>query len=220
MRLLLIRHGETDWNVEARIQGVADIPLNDRGRRQAELLGEALAGEPISAVFASPLQRAQHTAECVALHHRLAVRTHPGLSELDQGVLEGLLAKDLREHPAGIVQAWEAGNMSIVIPGGESMEGLQQRAWSAIEAIRDQAGPDGVVAVVSHNLTTKAIICSALGLPLITYRRLRKDNGSVSVLELQATHNILVRLNDVSHYATLAAPSATNPPPSAQTERA
>ena len=100
------------------------------------------------------------------------------------------------------------------------MEGLQQRAWSAIEAIRDQAGPDGVVAVVSHNLTTKAIICSALGLPLITYRRLRKDNGSVSVLELQATHNILVRLNDVSHYATLAAPSATNPPPSAQTERA
>jgi len=215
MRLLLIRHGETDWNVEARIQGLSDIPLNARGRWQADLLGRALATEPLTAIYASPLQRAQHTALSVAQVHGLPVQTHPGLSELDQGVLEGVLAKELREHPAGIVQAWEAGDLSIVIPGGESLEVLQDRAWAAIEEIRAAHDPASTVAVVSHNLTTKVIVCAALGLPLATYRRLRKDNGSVSLLDLLPSHNILVRLNDVSHYAGLDFTALGSVPPKA-----
>ncbi len=206
MRLLLIRHGETDWNVETRVQGMTDIPLNATGVRQARQVAQALAGETLAAVFASPLQRALHTAQAIAQPHHLPVYTHSGLRELDQGDLEGMLAADIRLHPSGVSQQWAAGNLHAVVPGGESMAQLQQRAWEAVADIRRQVG-DGTVVVVSHNLTTKAIICSALDVPLIAYRRLRKENGSVTTLEFTGDHATLVRLNDVSHYALTGEPS-------------
>ena len=206
MRLLLIRHGETDWNVETRVQGTTDIPLNATGLHQARQVAQALAGESLAAVFASPLQRALRTAELIAGPHRLQVVTHPGLRELDQGELEGMLAAEIRHHPSGVSQQWAAGNLHAVVPGGESMAQLQQRAWGAVADIRRQVS-DGTVVVVSHNLTTKAIICSALDVPLMAYRRLRKDNGSVTTLEFAGDHATLVRLNDVSHYALAGTPS-------------
>lgn len=205
MRLLLIRHGETDWNVEARIQGLSDVPLNTRGERQAALLAEALQREPVAAVYASPLQRARKTADAVATRLGLPVHTHAGLMELDQGIFEGMLLHEVATHPTGVLQAWEAGDVGIVIPGGESLEMLQQRAWAAVQAIRQAVPRDATVAVVSHNLTAKAILCAALDLPLACYRRFRKDNGSVSVLEFGQRLTVLTRLNDTSHVAGLAA---------------
>lgn len=207
MRLLLVRHGETDWPLNTRVQGRLDTPLNATGHRQAALLGEALRTEGIAAIYASPLQRAQATAAAIAQHHGLAVVTLPGLSELDQGDLEGLPAAEIRTHPSGVHQHWQAGNFGFVIPGGESLEALQVRAWLAVQAIMQQVG-QGTAVAVSHNLTTKTIICSALGLPLGTYRNLRKDNCSITTLEFTPERVTLVRLNDTSHYASVLRPDA------------
>ena len=138
MRLPLVRHGETDWNLNTRVQGRLDTPLNATGLRQAELLGAALQREALTAIFASPLQRAQTTAAAIAQHHGLPVATLPGLSELDQGDLEGLPAAEIRTHPSGVHQHWQASNFGFVIPGGESLEALQVGAWQAVQAIIQQ----------------------------------------------------------------------------------
>ncbi len=100
MLLYLLRHGETDWNVEQRIQGVSDIALNEVGVAQAEALACALRGRPIARVYTSPLGRARQTAEVVARGVDAPLESEAGIAELDQGELEGLAFRELSEtHP-------------------------------------------------------------------------------------------------------------------------
>lgn len=198
MRLYLIRHGETDWNAERRVQGHTDVELNAQGRKQAEALAGVLAQESLAAVYTSPLKRAFSTAVVVAAPHRLLVQAQGGLAELDQGELEGLQFEAMEQRYPAFLHRWRAGDTTLRLPGGESMEDLQGRAWAAVQEIFTFSPAETVVAV-SHNLAILAILCQALGLPLSSFRRLRQSTGALSLLDMGPQGARLLRFNEVCY---------------------
>ncbi|MBI4498025.1 MAG: histidine phosphatase family protein [Chloroflexi bacterium] len=198
MRLILVRHGETDWNQQRRVQGMTDTPLNATGRLQAQQVAQALHGEAVAAVYSSPLRRAWETAAAVARVHGLDVQTVAALQELDQGELDGLSGAEMRARYPALLQQWERDATHLKLPGGESMQELQDRAWGAIQVIAGQH-PAETVVVVSHNLAILAILCKALGLPLAHFRRLRMHVAAISRLDLRAPLATLICFNDTCH---------------------
>ena len=117
-QVILIRHGQTDWNVEPRFRGLADIPLNEAGVAQAEALARRLASEPIAAVYSSPLRRALHTAEIIARPHALPVEPVPAFTSADYGDWEGMLVSEVaRQHP-DLFDLWRRHPDRLQFPGG------------------------------------------------------------------------------------------------------
>lgn len=206
MKLILVRHGETYWNKDHRIQGGdSDIELNDTGLEQVRKLAAFLENEPIMAIRSSPMQRAIATAEAIASYHQVPVEVDQGLKELKVGDLEGMSLADLGiTFSQFLIQWWqERGTMKL--PNGESLVELQQRAWKAVERLleRHKTGPEHnertTVVVVSHYFVTLAIILKALDLPLDYFTRFRLDPGGVSILEVRDYGVRLVTFNDTSY---------------------
>lgn len=198
MKLVLVRHAETDWNRDRRVQGFSNINLNDTGRLQAQQIGEALKREKLDLIYSSPLYRALDTAKAIAKHHGLEVQEDPRLMELDQGDLDGLTPEELRASYPEILERWRIDAATVKLPGGESMLQLQQRAWEVIQELYAKS-PDGNAAVVSHNLAIMTIVCKCLDLYLSNFRRMRLNVGSITVLEVTEDGGILHRFNDICH---------------------
>lgn len=192
-RIVLVRHGETDWNREMRIQGgSSDCPLNEKGRQQAESLALRLKQDRIEAIYSSPLKRALEIAEAIARYHQLEVVVEPSLREIEAGTLEGVTTAELgRRFSQFLVQD----GVSNKIPGGESLAGLQERSWGAIQRLSQQH-TDGELVVVSHYFAILSIICSVLMLPLVNITRLRLSTGSISVINLDGQAARLELFND------------------------
>ena len=150
--ILLARHGETDWNLERRVQGHTDRPLNATGLAQAEALAELLSSEPLVAVYASDLVRARETAEAVAQRLGLEVVVDAGLREKHFGTWEGLTDVEIRER------------FPEALPGtfgdGETTEAVAERAVAAYERIRARH-PGGAVLIVTHGGALRAILAHA-----------------------------------------------------------
>jgi broad specificity phosphatase PhoE len=132
--LLLVRHGETDWNAERRWQGHADVPLNARGHAQAQTLAEQLAAQPVDAIYASDLSRARDTAAAVAARLGVEVVVDPDLREIDVGPIEGLTAEEARDF-----EGWQ----------GEPKEAHAERVLRAVRRIAERH-PGERVLVVTH----------------------------------------------------------------------
>ena len=183
-RLLLVRHGETDGNAAGRAQGRRDVALNATGRRQASARAETLRARPLAAVVASPSTRCVETATAIAAPHGLTVRTDARLQELDQGTLDGLTMEEMRAEAADFLRRWRIEDPTdLRMPGGETLGEAQARM---VDACRDVARlfPDTEVAIVSHNLALKALLCHALGVSLAGFRHLQIDLASLSVVDV------------------------------------
>jgi len=209
LKLILVRHGETYWNDERRIQGGdSDIELNDTGLEQARKLAAFLENEPVAAILSSPLQRAIATAEVIASHHQLPVEIDQGLRELKVGELEGMSVSNLSTTFSQFLMQWWQDGGAVKLPNGESLVELQQRAWKAVERLLERhktnpghnEGNEGTtVVVVSHYFVTLAIILKALSLPLDCFTKFKVDLGGVSILEIQDYGPRLVTFNDTSY---------------------
>jgi broad specificity phosphatase PhoE len=199
MRLLLIRHGETPWNRVRRVQGCrSDTELSQRGREQAEKIALSLKKQRVDALYSSPLKRAVGTAKAIAQACGLEVKVAYDLREIDAGELEGLSQEELRKRYKEFWKGLSQGDPCFPLPGGESLEGLQRRAWGEIERIMERH-PKETVAVVGHLLTNLAIICRALGLDLGHMGRLRQDSAAINILEVTRQGNSLLQFNDTCH---------------------
>jgi probable phosphoglycerate mutase len=199
MRLILVRHGETLWNSERRIQGCrSNTELSTRGKQQVEKIALSLKNHKVASIFSSPLKRAMDTACVIAQAYGLEVRAMPGLKEIDAGELEGLTEKQLKGRYSEFWEEWKRGNPSLRLPGGESLDELQRRAWRVIEQIIENY-PDEVVVVVGHFFINLTIICQALEIDLRHIRRMRQDLAAISILELTRQRNSLLLLNDNCH---------------------
>jgi len=199
MLLILVRHGETESNRERLALGREDVPLNERGSRQAAALAASLAGVPVAAIYASPLCRAVETARPLAEALGLEVQVDEDLIEMAVGVLEGLSPQEMLERYGDFLRKWfstQAG--SLRMPGGESLQDVQDRAWAAIERLRERHLEETVV-VVTHNFTIHAILCRVLGLPLARFRLLRHDLAAKAILEVRDDRAIVISLNDTCH---------------------
>jgi len=160
--ILLVRHGETDWNAEGRIQGQTNSSLNERGREQARTLAEQLAGEQIDAVYSSDLDRARETAEILALRLDLPVVLDPALRERNFGSWEGRTVAELEELWPGAWERWRDGNEAE--GDVEDHLALAERIRGAISRLA-AAHPGGRILVVAHGGAMRVILMDADGIP-------------------------------------------------------
>ncbi len=205
MRILLARHGETLWNVEGRHQGQGfDIPLSEAGRAQAEALAGRFRCEPIARAVASPLLRARQTAE-IALGARAAMLTFdPGFMEISHGEWEGRLASEIRQAYPELQQAWREKPHTVRLPGGETLQEVQDRAWAALLRACEGLEGEDTLLVVSHDGVNRALLCRVLGLPLARVWSFRQAPTGLNLLEGADPEGlVLVRLNDASHLSHL-----------------
>lgn len=182
-RVYLVRHGQTEWNAERRIQGQLDVPLSPVGHQQAECAADALAGEPLAAVYASDLRRAWETAAPIAGRHGLPVIQAPALREAGFGVWEGLSETEIVARYPEEYRLWRSNSLLHRPPGGETIEDLQRRAACLYERVlREHAGQS--VVLVGHGGSIRALVLYAIGAPLDAYPRLRMRNASITLIEV------------------------------------
>ncbi len=201
LKVILVRHGETDWNQERRVQGSgSDRPLTETGKKQAENIALRLKREQIQAVYSSPLQRALDTARAIARQHKLEVQIEPSLNEIYAGELEGKSLTKIGGFLKELV-ARERGEEAVIkLYGGESLTRVQQRAWSTIRQIADKYD-EGVIVVVGHYFIILSIICSVLNLPLSEMGRFRLNTASISTIVFDERGIRLDLFNDSHHLA-------------------
>lgn len=163
--MLLVRHGQTDWNLDGRYQGRADVALNETGQDQAEQLARELAGQPIDLVVSSPLKRSMDTALAIARGRGLAVRTDPRFREINLGEWEGQLSTEIAVRYPALHQRWIDDPGSTRPPGGETIAEVHDRVIPAVEELG--AGNSGrMICVVTHKVIMVVIRCHYLGLDL------------------------------------------------------
>jgi broad specificity phosphatase PhoE len=197
-RILLARHGETDWNREGRWQGHSDQPLNATGIAQARALGRRLAGEQLAALYASDLCRATQTAAEVTRETGLEAILTPGLREVDVGDLAGLDRPEAGRRYPDWHTHWREGTADSY-PGGETFTDLRNRALAAVDRIADRHAGE-TAAAVCHNGIIYAIVLQVLGLDAHERRRIAPGpNGGLTVVERRRGRTVLVSLNDSGH---------------------
>ena len=198
-RLVLVRHGETDWNREGRWQGHADRGLNARGRAQAEAAATRLAAEPVAALVTSDLRRARETAEVVSGALGLPAAVDPRLREVDVGEWSGLTREQVRERDPQAYHAWVQG-VNAGYPGGETFAQLDHRATQAMRELCARHAGDTVV-VVSHGGSIRAMVAAALGIAPSGRRLLATGpNCSLTVVESRRGGGLAVAsYNDWGH---------------------
>ncbi|HIE83972.1 MAG TPA: histidine phosphatase family protein [Dehalococcoidia bacterium] len=198
-RLILIRHGQTEYNLKGLSQGLIDIPLNETGERQADGLVSFLSPFRVSKIYSSPSSRAISTAEPLSKALSLEIAIESDLAEMDQGDYDGFTAEDMRKKiPQEFLDAWRSDKPDDVrMPNGETLNDVRERMVSICDslAIRHR---DSTVAIFSHNLSIKAFLCYGLGVALKNFRRLSISNGSVSIIDISPGERYLVNsINDI-----------------------
>lgn len=197
--MLLIRHGESIWNQERRIQGNLDPGLSDRGKAQAALLAARLKGRPFTALYTSPLRRALDTAAILGESTSLAPRPIDGLREIRLGEWEGKTATEIRTTSGNLYDRWLDRPLDVSSPpGGEEIRAFQQRAVEAIESLR-RSHIDGDLLVVTHGGVIKVYLCHILGLDLNRLFRIKTDNTAVTEILFNGDTAHLALLNDTCH---------------------
>ena len=197
-RILAIRHGETLWNVDSRIQGHLNIGLNDTGRWQAERLGMALKDEPITAIYASDLSRAHDTALAVSRHTGVPVQAEPGLRERSFGEFEGRTFAEIETELPEQAQRWRQRDPSFKPAGGESLLMLEARVLSVAGRLAAQH-PGEQIALFAHGGVMDILYRAATRLDLQAARTWTLGNTAINRLLWSPEGFSLVGWADVQH---------------------
>jgi broad specificity phosphatase PhoE len=199
-RIILIRHGETEWNRLHRFQGRSDIPLNPKGRDQACALALALKNETITAIHSSPLVRAIETASHIGrFHPSTPLIKESGLMEMDLGDFEGMEAQQWVLQHQDFRMAWEKNPATLSMPGGESLQEVQHRAVDTLSRISEPYGSDCTLLICSHNFIIVSLLCFASKIPLDQFRELRQDTAALNILYKDGTGYQVEKVNDRRH---------------------
>jgi probable phosphoglycerate mutase len=186
-RMLLVRHGETEWNRNGQFQGQIDVPLNDNGRAQAEKASDFLKDVSIDAAYTSYMARPKETAEIILNHHPgLTLHSVDELREISHGEWEGKFETEIESGYPGMLHQWQTHPETVQMPGGENLQQVWHRAilaWKKI--VEAHSGSDEVqtVLVVAHDAINKAILCHVVGLGPEAFWRFKQGNGAVSVID-------------------------------------
>lgn len=198
INLILIRHGETNWNLTQKCQGFSDIELNQNGRRQIKELAQSLKSDEISAVYSSDLRRAKDTAVEIAKFHNLSINVDPDLREMNQGKFEGLSFIEIRELYSELLTEWRKDPGSVRIPGGETLIEVQERAWKSVQRIIKTHHNENVVAV-SHNFTIITLLCKFKGIGLRDFFNFKIKAASKNIVSINKGSFKIDRQNDTTH---------------------
>jgi len=201
--IILVRHGQTEWNRVERFRGRADVPLNEAGMQQAEATGRRVAAEwRPTAIYSSPLSRAVKTAEAIARYTDLALKTNSGLADIDYGDWQGLTLDETRSRWPEMVDLWYNAPQLAHIPGGETLEEVRKRAMSSVEELSAQHTGQTIV-LVGHTVINRMILLGVLGLGNERFWRMRQEPCAINVFEVESADFTLVSLNDTGHLSNL-----------------
>jgi len=200
IRIFLVRHGETHWNLTHRFQGRVDVPLTQEGKNQARALALTLKGEPLVAIYSSPLARAVETARFIKeFHPSTPLFEEEAITEMDLGEFDGMEAAHWFSHYQDFLKAWRSNPGCLKIPGGESLQEVQKRAIDALKRITKLHPPGSTLLLCSHNFVNRAILCQALSVPLDRFREVQQDIATLNVLYMQGERLWAELVNDLSH---------------------
>jgi phosphoserine phosphatase len=186
VRLLLVRHGETEWNRQGRFQGQIDVPLNENGSLQAQKASQFLKEVAFDFAVSSSMSRPKQTAEIILQpHNHVKLELQDGLREISHGLWEGKFEKEIEQEFPGELHRWRTFPATVQMPEGENLQQVWERSvatWQIIvQSAIDKQFQTGLV--VAHDATNKALLCSILGLPLDNFWNFRQGNGAVSVID-------------------------------------
>ncbi len=199
--IILIRHGETEWNVKEVFRGRIDVELNETGMRQAELLAEYLSDSKIDAVYSSPLKRALKTTEKIASYHKLDVEVADGLMDFNYGEWQGLSHREVKERYKELYTQWIKNPHQVTMPVGESLNNVRQRAIGVVREII--ARYQGRVVLVSHRVVNKVLICALLELDNSHFWNIRQDTGGMTTFTYENEQFTLTEHNNTSYLRPL-----------------
>jgi broad specificity phosphatase PhoE len=200
--IYLVRHGQTAWNKEEIFRGRTDVPLDETGLKQAELVGEYFKGIEIHGIFSSPLSRAWRTAEKVAEFQNLKVQPLPGILDMSFGNWEGRPHQEIRENDSKIYQQWVETPHLVRLPGGEGLDDVRARAMAALEnVIRNYPGK--TVVLVTHRVICKVLICAILGLDNSHFWQITQDTTAINLIQYMKGKYILSLMNETCHLKPL-----------------
>lgn len=195
-RILIIRHGQTDWNAAGRWQGMAQIPLNQVGIAQADALAEHLKDRPITAVYTSDLSRAKETADRIAERHQLSPHADPRWRELNMGAFQGLTYAEIVAKYPEEARSMKQDYMGFSAPEGETRRQLQSRVYEAyLDIVKQEKGPE--IAVVTHGGTIRVLLLKLFegheeaNVPI--------ENTSITIIETDGIEHHLIGAASVEH---------------------
>jgi broad specificity phosphatase PhoE len=202
--VILVRHGQTEWNRVERFRGRADVPLNDTGLQQAEATGRHAADlcRPV-AIYSSPLSRAVKTAEAIGRHVDLDLEIHPGLIDIDYGDWQALTPDEVRSQWPEMIDAWYNTPHLAFIPGGETLGELRVRAMRTVNDLAARHAGQTIV-LVGHTVINRVILLGVLGLGNERFWHLRQEPCAINLFEVDGGDYTLVSLNDTCHLSKLA----------------
>jgi len=205
-RLLLVRHGETNWNKESRFQGIRDIPLNDNGRSQGRKASTFLENVAIDFAVSSSMMRPKETAEIILEKHPgVTLETTPKLIEICHGLWEGMLEAEIQAEYPELLQQWKDKPETVQMPEGENLQQVWDRgvaAWNKIATDHSNTENPETVLVVAHDAINKVIICYLLGLKPDNFWNIKQGNCAVSVVDYPdgaAGKPVLQAINITTH---------------------
>jgi phosphoserine phosphatase len=206
-KIILVRHGQTTWNVENRFRGSQDIPLDEAGIAQAHAVSKRLASQKITAVYSSQLQRALKTAEIIGAPHALSPISSDGLSNINYGELEGRLISEIaQEFPEFYRDLLETPHL-VQFPGGNTLTELTARSTASLREMISQH-PNETIVAVSHQVVTRVLICAILGMDNSHHWEISQDTCCINVFRYRKDRFIVDGLNDTCH---LTCPSWSEP---------
>ena len=201
LHLMLVRHGETEWNVQRRYQGQSDVPLSEIGNQQAESIAGRLAGQEIDAIYASDLKRAWQTAQVIAAQIGLDVISEPRLRELKFGILEGLTFEEAEEKYPEMITAW-LDDFNNTPERAETIDMFNARIVSLLDDLKVKHD-EQVVLLVGHGGSLSEILRVVLGLSPEKRWYIQMENASLSEVLIAEDYVALNRLNDTCHLVVL-----------------
>lgn len=198
--LILVRHGQTDWNREGRVMGFNPIPLNTTGREQVARAAEFLKPLTVAAVYSSPIQRAMESAQLLAEEFSLSVTPFEAVKEINYGDWVNTTFAEIKKADADLYERYQREPSQMQVPGGEAPLHVQERAVAGMQQLIKRHATENVI-VVSHADVIKVIVAHFLGLSIDSMMRIGCDNASVSVVSVG--ENQKVRVGLVNHMMTL-----------------
>jgi phosphoserine phosphatase len=183
-RILLVRHGETEWNRQQRFQGQIDVPLNPKGQDQARCAAEFLQSVPIARAFSSPMLRPKETAEKIlSKHPNLVLEYIDELKEISHGLWEGKFEHEIEAEFPGELLRWQQTPGTVQMPEGENLQQVWDRVATAWQQMVDHIAPGATALVVAHDAVNKAILCQIFNLDPASFWLFKQGNGGVSVID-------------------------------------
>ena len=200
-KIIIARHGQTEWNVGEVFRGRIDVDLDETGVKQAGLLAEYLSGREIEAIYSSPLKRALNTAGAIARRHNLEVEVAPRLIDFNFGKWQGLPHQEVKEKYKELYAEWTRNPQQVRMPDGERLDDIRERAISVVDEVT--ARYEGTIVLVAHRVVNKVLICALLGLDNSHFWDIKQDTCGITTFVYENGRFILTEHNNTSYLRSI-----------------